>query len=214
MKRIVITGGRGHIAQKIASVFSDAGWHVSAPGRDALDVSDPVAITRYFQSQQPDLLVCCAGIVSDGPLLRLSEEVWDQTVRVNFDGAARAALAALPAMVSRKEGHIVFLSSNSALKPPKGQAAYATAKAGLLGLTSSLAKEYGCFNIRVNAILPGFIETALTSEVTLQRKGALLAEHALNRFNTPEAVAAFIYFLHEHLPHTSGQVFRLDSRPD
>jgi 3-oxoacyl-[acyl-carrier protein] reductase len=98
------------------------------------------------------------------------------------------------------------------LHPSIGQAAYSAAKAALLGLTESLADENGRHNIRVNCILPGFIETKMTQAVSENRKIEILNDHALGRFNTAWEVAKFIHHLHEHLPNTSGQIFQLDSR--
>jgi 3-oxoacyl-[acyl-carrier protein] reductase len=115
-------------------------------------------------------------------------------------------------MKRRKSGHVIFISSNSALHPPAGQAAYAAAKAALLGLVGDLAGPCGDFNIRVNAVLPGFLATRMTESVSNTRRAEVLAAHALGRFNTCERTAAFIRFLHFELPHTSGQVFQLDSR--
>ncbi|RYD36809.1 MAG: SDR family NAD(P)-dependent oxidoreductase [Verrucomicrobiaceae bacterium] len=213
VRRIVITGGQGDLGKGISAVFHEAGWQIDAPARDVLDVSDPAAVAGYFASGSVDLLVCCAGIVADGPLVRMSGEDWDESIRVNFGGAAAAAAAVLPGMVERKEGHIVFISSNSAIHPPAGQAAYATAKASLLGLTTSLARVHGGSNVRVNAVLPGFLETKMTRDVTPSRRQEIMGEHCLGRFNTVRAVAGFIRYLHEGLPHTSGQIFRLDNRP-
>lgn len=194
-------------------MFGEGAWEVDCPGRNELDVSDPVAISRYFDSRSVDLLVCCAGLLADGPLARIAEESWDRLIDVNFRGAAAAASAVLPGMAERGEGHIVFISSNSAIHPPAGQAAYATAKAALLGLTTSLATAHGGSNIRVNAVLPGFLETKMTESVTPRRRREILGEHCLGRFNTPRAVAGFVLYLQEGLPHTSGQIFRLDNRP-
>jgi 3-oxoacyl-[acyl-carrier protein] reductase len=117
-------------------------------------------------------------------------------------------------MIARGHGHIVFISSHSAKHPPVGQAAYASAKAALLGLTADLAALHGASNIRINAVLPGFVETRMTENVTETRRKQVLADHSLGRFNTCREAAAFIRFLHHELPHTSGQVFQLDSRPD
>ena len=194
-------------------MFREEGWQVDAPGREVLDVSDPAGVARYFQSGPVDLLVCCAGVISDALVARTSPDDWDRTMKVNFDGAAAAAAAVLPAMRDRREGHIVFISSHSAIHPPAGQAAYATAKAALLGLTASLARIHGGANVRVNAILPGFLETKMTDDVTPRRRHEILAEHCLGRFNTVRAVAGFVRYLHDGLPHTSGQIFRLDNRP-
>ena len=177
-----------------------------------MDVRDVKAVRSFFDRQAADLLVCAAGIVRDALLPRMTEEAWDEVFNVNFTGAAACARAALPKMMEKGEGHIIFISSYSALHPPAGQAAYATAKAALLGLTRDLARSHGASNIRVNVILPGFLETRMTKEVTAKRRGEVLAEHVLHRFNTPETVGKFIRHLHHDLPHTSGQVFQLDSR--
>ncbi len=212
MERVVITGGKGSLGRALAAAFASETRLVMAPGRQELDVSSPAAVRGYFADRPVDLLICAAGIVRDAPLARLPEKSWDDTWSVNFRGAADCATAVLPGMVQRGCGHIVFISSHSALHPPAGQAAYAAAKAALLGLMESLASRHGPFGIRANAILPGFLETGMTREMPDRRKGAVLAAHALRRFNTSGAVADFVRHLHERMPHTSGQTFRLDSR--
>jgi len=130
----------------------------------------------------------------------------------NLNGAAYCARAVSRRMLRRRHGHIVFVSSYSALHPPIGQAAYAAAKSGLLGLARSLARELGAAGIRVNTVMPGFLETRMTAGLPPQRVQAVLGEHALGRFNQVGEVAEFLHFLHTRLPHTSGQVFQLDSR--
>lgn len=213
MKRLLITGGNGRLATTIAQAFASCDWYVDAPDRATLDITDQEQIHRHLSGSSPiDLLVCAAGSIRDTPLAKLSESIWNETISINYQGAAYCAAAALPAMIERNNGHIVLISSYSALHPPIGQVAYATAKAALLGLTQSLAAKYGSHNIRINAILPGFLETPMTSSVTALRKSDILATHHLDRFNTPDVVANFIHFLHHHLPHTSGQTFQLDSR--
>jgi len=209
---IVITGGAGGLARAIANEFHEAGREVRAPGRSELDVTDPEAVAAYFAGLETDLLVCAAGITRDAPLAKLEESAWDETLAVNLHAAARCARGVLKGMWRRKSGHIVFVSSFSALHPPVGQAAYAAAKAGLIGLAKSLAREAGPVNVRVNVILPGFLETLMTAEVSPGRRDQVRKDHVLGRINTPEAVARFLRTLHEDLPHTSGQVFQLDSR--
>ena len=200
------------MGKALAAVFADAGWDVAAPGRSELDVTDSAAIRNYFGSRRLDLLVCAAGMTRDAPLLRMQENQWDDVFAVNYQGAACCAAAVLPGMIQQGHGHVVFISSYSALHPPAGQAAYAASKAALLGLTADLAVRHGASNIRVNAVLPGFMETRMSQTLSELRKGQILADHTLRRFNTPEIVAEFIRHLHEDLPHTSGQVFQLDSR--
>jgi 3-oxoacyl-[acyl-carrier protein] reductase len=213
VNHLFITGGRGGLGRAVIQAFCELDWAITAPGREQLDMQDPSAIHAVLESVPVDLLVCAAGCIRDAPLARMDEAMWDEVFSVNFTSAAACAVAVLPGMIRRGRGHIVFISSYSALHPPLGQAAYATAKASLLGLTESLARENGHYGVRVNAILPGFLETGMTSTVAARRKAEILGDHVLGRFNTPRAVAEFIRFLHEQLPDTSGQVFQLDSRP-
>ncbi len=212
MNHLVVTGGSGGLGQEIIHAFSAPQWEISAPSHAELDVTDPAAIRRFFTSRPVDLLVCAAGATRDGLLLDTVESTWDEVIAINYRGAADCAQAVLHRMIERGTGHIIFISSYSALHPPMGQAAYAAAKASLLGLTQSLARHAGSQGIRVNVILPGFLETGMTRAVSLKRKSEVLASHSLGRINTPAAVAGFIRFLHDSMPHTSGQTFQLDSR--
>lgn len=212
VNHLVITGGSGGIGGAVLRVFTLPIWDVAAPTHAELDVADQDAVGTYFESRTVDLLICAAGVTRDAPLGRLDEGSWDAIFAVNYQGAAACAAAALPRMIVQGRGHILFISSQSALHPPVGQAAYAAAKAALLGLTASLARKNGRHGIRVNAILPGFLETRMTENVSAKRKAEVLSDHSLGRFNTPDAVAVFIRRLHDELPHTSGQIFQLDSR--
>lgn len=209
---VVITGGHGDLASAIAAEFMAYDYQVSAPGRDELDVSNELSVSRYFTSHNPGLLVCCAGAIADSLLSRTGLDDWERAWVVNYTGAKRCAEAAHHAMSLSGKGHIIFVSSHSALHPPVGQAAYAAAKRALLGLTRDMASRYGADNIRVNAILPGFLENRMTATVGQPRRERVLADHCLGRFNTMDRVAAFVRFLHEEMPHTSGQWFQLDSR--
>lgn len=211
-RHAVITGGTGSLGSAIACALQSPGWSIAAPGSANLDVRDAAAVRNYFHGRDVDLLVCAAGMTRDAPIARLTHEAWDDTWSVNFRGALESANAVLPRMIARGCGHIVFISSHSALHPPAGQAAYGSAKAALLGLLTDFARRHGPSNIRVNAVLPGFLETRMTRAVTGKRRAEILASHTLGRFNTCDRVAAFIRFLHHELPHTSGQIFQLDSR--
>lgn len=212
MNQLVITGGGGGLGQEVVRAFRDISWDVLSPSHAELDVTSQPAVKNFFEPLQPDLLICAAGITRDAVLSKLDENAWDELMAVNYQGAAACAAAALPGMIARGRGHIIFISSQSAIHPPAGQAGYAAAKAALLGLTTSLARKHGSRGIRINAILPGFLETPMTSGVTAKRRAEVLADHSLGRFNTQDSVAKFIRHLHQELPHTSGQVFQLDSR--
>ncbi len=208
----VITGGSGDLGSAIADSLKAGGLEVMAPASRELDVRDAEAIRCFFSHTPVDLLVCAAGITRDAPLARLGPADWQECWNVNLLGAARCAREVLPGMIERGRGHLVFISSYSAIHPPAGQCAYAAAKAALLGLTADLATRHGPQNIRVNAILPGFLETRMTREVSARRRAEVLQAHALGRLNTCREVAAFVRFLHHELAHTSGQLFNLDSR--
>ena len=211
---VVITGGQGSLARAIARHLADVqpDWVVHSPARSEMDVSSENSIKAYLQDRPCDLLIAAAGVISDQLLAKTHEDDWDAVMKSNLRGAALAAKWAGRSMLSRKAGHVIFIGSYSAYHPPMGQVAYASAKAGLIGLTKSLAREWGRANIRVNTILPGFLENRMTEEVSPLRKQQVLGQHALGRFNTEHEVAAFIHFLHTVLRHTSGQIFTLDSR--
>ena len=212
-KHVVVTGGEGDLARSIASEFCNAGYEVESPGRAELDVCDDASVRAFFEGHTCDLLVCCAGCTKDSLLCRTTDKDWDLVWQTNFRGAKQCADAVLPAMTRAGAGHIVFLSSHSALHPPPGQVAYTSAKRALLGLTQDLAATCGASNVRINAILPGFLDNRMTAGLSEARRQTVLGEHTLGRFNTMDRVAAFLRFLHESMPHTSGQWFQLDSRP-
>ncbi|QTN32860.1 SDR family oxidoreductase [Akkermansiaceae bacterium] len=212
MKRIIITGGTGGLGGAVASVFRENGWETIQLGRRDLDLSDETAVKEFFRREACDVLVCAAGMVNDIPLARMPESAWDDVFGLNYTAGERCARAALPGMAERGCGHVVFISSHAAIDPTIGQVAYGAAKAALLGLTSSLAEAWGRKGIRINAVLPGFLETAMTAGVSAKRREAVMKDHRLGQLNTKEAAADFIFFLEGRMPHTSGQVFQLDSR--
>ncbi|MCP5538895.1 MAG: SDR family oxidoreductase [Akkermansiaceae bacterium] len=208
----VVTGGDGALAASVAAEMERAGYAVFAPGRDGLDVTRAESVSAFFHGlERIDLLINAAGMTADAPVARMTEVDWDRVVETNLTGAFRCAREALAKMAPRRSGHIVNIGSFSALNPPPGQAAYAAAKAGLIGLTQSLAAEYGGRNVRVNCVLPGFLETPMTAKLSSSVVEAARARHVLGRFNTPEDTARFILHL-DSLSAVSGQVFQLDSR--
>jgi NAD(P)-dependent dehydrogenase (short-subunit alcohol dehydrogenase family) len=210
----VITGGEGDLAKSICAELQQAGFDVVAPGRGDLDVTDAALVKAFFANvKQIDLLVNNAGVCHDSSVAKMDEAEFDLVVDVNLKGAFLVSQAAVKLMSKQRQGHIVNIGSYSALSGPYGQTNYAAAKAGLIGLTQSLAKEYGARNVRVNCVLPGFLETKMTrhllEEAAFREK--LMNAHALGRLNTPQDAARFIVFLHS-MENVSGQVFQLDSR--
>jgi 3-oxoacyl-[acyl-carrier protein] reductase len=213
-QKVVITGGQGSLAQTICQYFQQQqpSWQIHCPSRQELDVTQQSSLQQYFSEHPCDLLIAAAGMIADQPLAKISATTWDQLMQANLRGAAFAAKFASKSMLKQRQGHVIFITSYSSVQPPLGQVAYASAKAGLDGLTKSLAQEWGSANIRVNAIMPGFLENRMTSAVSTDRRDQVRSSHCLGRFNTEEAVAAFLHTLHTQLPHTSGQIFNLDSR--
>jgi 3-oxoacyl-[acyl-carrier protein] reductase len=183
----------------------------------ACDVSDEPAVNAVFaqiaaQMGGPHILVNNAGITRDDLFFRMSKADWDAVIAVNLTGAYLCARAAQQYMAAQQYGKIVSLSSRSALGA-RGQANYAAAKAGIQALTATLAIELGPFNITVNAVAPGYIETAMTA-ATAARVGITAKEHQglaaartpLGRVGQPEEVAAVIAFLAaEDASYVSGQ---------
>lgn len=208
----VITGGTGGLASAIVEGLSGT-MTVFAPPRSEMDVRSESSVEAYFSEiGSVDLLVCNAGKTFDAVLLKMSEGDWDDAIEVNLRGAFLCAKAAAKKMIKAKVGHIIFVGSYSGYRPPVGQANYASAKAALEGLTKSLAQELGGRGIRVNCVVPGWMQTAMTEDVDDTRREQVKGDHCLKMFNTPAAVAAFIRTLHLDMPYTSGQTFHLDSR--
>lgn len=210
----VITGGAGDLAQAIAAELQSAGYAILTPGREELDVTSSDSVRRFFASLPGlDLLINNAGVCRDVSVAKMTEAEFDHVVDVNLKGAFLVSQAAVKLMSKQRHGHLVNIGSYSALSGPAGQANYAAAKAGLIGFTQSIAKEYGARNIRANCVLPGFLETKMTRHLLEDAiwRESLMCQHTLGRLNTAQDVARFIVFLHS-LENVSGQVFQLDSR--
>ena len=158
-----------------------------------------------------DVLINNAGITRDGLVLRMPEEDWDDVINTNLSGPFHCIRAASGIMTKQRRGHIISIASVVGVQGREGQANYSASKAGLIGLTKACAKEFGPWNINVNAVLPGYIPTDMgdtISDTVLER---ILKENALNRISDPKEVAEFIYHL-SLMKNVSGQVFNLDSR--
>lgn len=213
-KVAVITGGEGTLAQAVARGLLADGWVVHAPGREVMDVRDSDAVKAFFASlERVDLVVNQAGVIDDGWVVKMTVEQFEGVVDVSLTGAFRCVREALKLMSRQRGGHLIQVGSFAAIQGTFGQANYAAAKAGLIGLTKSMAQEYGARNVRSNCVLPGLLETRMTAELLrdAERRAELESRHALGRFNTVEDAARFIVML-DTMQHVSGQVFQLDSR--
>jgi 3-oxoacyl-[acyl-carrier protein] reductase len=181
-----------------------------------LDVTNSSAASRAVEQATEhwgriDALLNNAGVTDDQPSWQLTEEAWDRVLAVNLKGAFICSQAVSRPMIRQRDGHIINISSFSGRVGQRGQANYAAAKAGLFGLTSSLARELGSRNVRVNAVLPGVLPTKMTARLPEADLQQFAAANALGRINSLDEVARFIAFL-ASTQNISGQLLQLDSR--
>ena len=180
------------------------------------DAADPAAVeaavgTTLARFERCDYAVANAGQSIDGLLLRLKPETIDQMLAVNLKSAFYLCGAVAKPMMKQRAGAIVLVSSIVGLTGNAGQAAYAASKAGLLALAKSVAKELGSRNIRVNAVAPGLIETAMTQSMPDAAKEALVKQAALGRAGTPQDVAGVVAFLcSDAAAYVTGQTIVVD----
>ena len=193
---------------------------ITAQGGEALAIQANVADEAQVKSmaaqvldkwQRLDILVNNAGIRNDRLLLRMTTQEWDDTLNVNLRGAYFCTRAVLPAMVRRRRGRIINMSSVVGVAGNPGQANYAASKAALIGLTKSVAKEVARRNITANALAPGYILTGMVEELSDDLKNQVLSRVPMNRLGVPEDVAGIVAFLcSDEASYITGQVIRVD----
>ena len=203
----------GRYAGKAEAIASELGERAAGFGCDvAVGAEVEAAIAAAEQRLGPiDILVNNAGLTRDNLILRMSEADWDAVMAANLKGAYLTIKAVTRGMMKRRSGRVINITSVVGLTGNKGQANYAASKAGLIGLTKSVAKEYASRNILVNAVAPGFIETDMTSGLPPEAKAAMLGGVSLARPGRPEDVAGAVLFLASDLAgYITGQVLSVD----
>jgi 3-oxoacyl-[acyl-carrier protein] reductase len=180
------------------------------------DISDPVACAALVATATQelgslDILVNNAGITRDGLLVRMSDDDWNAVIDTNLSGAFFATRAAARLMMKARSGSIVNIASVVGIMGNAGQVNYAAAKAGLIGMTKSIARELASRNVRANAVAPGFIQTDMTNELSDAARTAASGMIAMTRFGTPDDVAATVAFLaSDDAAYITGQVIAVD----
>jgi 3-oxoacyl-[acyl-carrier protein] reductase len=235
---IIITGASRGLGREIALRFGRAGERiivnfmsnehaaravaseVSRNGGESIccraDVKNTVEVDAMVNSTIEqwgaiDVLINNAALTKDVIMLRMTEEDWDGVVDTNLCGPFQCIRAAARHMIKQRSGHIINISSIAGLHGREGQANYSSAKAGLIGLTKASAQELGSFNIKVNAVLPGYLATDMGGNISDAVHERILKGNALGKASEPQEVADFIYHL-SLMNNVSGQVFNLDSR--
>lgn len=236
-KNAVVTGGAAGIGKAIVQTFSAEGAGVAICDLDAEAAEKTAAELRSTGSTAQayktdvsvwanvkevaaeileafggiDILVNNAGITRDNLLIRMSDEEWNKVLDVNLKGVFNFTKALVPGMLRRRSGKVISIASVVGIMGNAGQANYAASKAGIIGLTKSLARELAPRGICVNAIAPGFIKTRMTEALSEQQKSALMERIPFARLGEPEDVAKSALFLASELSdYITGQVLVVD----
>ena len=232
-KVVMVTGGAAGIGRVTAENFAKEGARVAIcdvnpeAGKEAVkalgpaasfeqvDVSSSTAVSSWVKAVfnkygQIDVLVNNAGITRDGLIMRMKEEDWDAVININLKSAFNCTKAVSTIMVKQRSGRIINLASVVGVMGNPGQANYVASKAGMIGLTKTVAKELGSRGITVNAVAPGFIDTDMTAVLSDKAKEAMLSMIPLQRAGTPQDVADAITFLaSDSAAYITGQVIHV-----
>lgn len=225
---VVITGGSGGIGQTVAKLFVEAGARVVCADLQA--PPEPLENARYVETDVSnfgqvqdcienilseekvvDCLINNAGISRDATVWNMTEKAWDEVLNINLKGAFNFIHHIAPHFREKNHGKIVNVSSINGLRGKFGLANYSASKAGLIGLTKTVAKELGRYNVNVNAVAPGYVLTPLTQKLPQKIIDQAKVETVLGRLATPRDIANAILFLCSDLArHISGEVIKVD----
>ena len=200
-------------ALKVKQELEDLGSQVLVVKADVSELEQAENLIKEAKKEfgRVDILVNNAGITKDNLIIRMKEEDFDSVIKTNLKGAFNCLKAVTPIMLKQKYGKIVNMASVVGVVGNPGQVNYCASKAGLIGMTKSLAKEIGSRNITVNAIAPGFIDTDMTKILSDDQKKKILSQIPLNKFGNVEDIANVALFLgSENSNYITGQVIHVD----
>ncbi len=230
----LVTGSTRGIGRAIAETLTECGARVAVAGRDleraravaeaigptargfAGDVSDPASVVALVEHVEQelgtlDILVNNAGLTRDNLIFRIKDEDWDAVLDANLRGAFVATRAAARGMMKRRWGRIINIASIVGIVGNKGQANYAASKAGLIGMTKSVAKELASRNVLANVVAPGYVETDMTAALPEEARNALAAQIPVARLGAPADIAGVVAFLASDLAsYITGQTIVVD----
>lgn len=233
----IVTGGASGIGRAIVDALAGAGATVAIVARGleraqaaaaevtaqggaayayAADVVDETQVNAAFDAilkahGRLDILVNNSGVTRDGLIMRMSDAQWDEVVDTNLKGVFHCCRAAARTLLKQKSGRIVNITSVVGVMGNPGQANYVASKAGVIGLTKALAREFAPRGVTVNAVAPGFIRTAMTDALSEEQSSAMGAAIPLGRFGEPADVAAVVRFLASpEAGYVTGQVWHVD----
>ena len=209
--KVVLSGTRVEALEAVKAELGGNAFIVQA------DLSDPASVEALPKAAEEaagsaiDILVNNAGITKDNLFMRMKDEEWDQVIAVNLTAAFRLSRGVLRAMMKKRWGRIIQISSVVAATGNPGQGNYAAAKAGLIGMTKSLAAEVASRNITVNAVAPGFIQTAMTEVLSDQQKELIVARIPAGRMGRGSEIAAAVaYLASEEAAYVTGETIHVN----